>query len=293
MPYPVTHYCTLIMTNGSEANLGYSCDDASLQTDALRAATLAGYRNLQRTDKQVFIFNGVGSVGEALGNRVDISGAGLLAGRLRFVGVLAHELGHTYGLSHAASLDCLGVWVPAGLTPLEQPSCPVSRYGDPDDPMGADTREFNVVHKAALGYLTNGNIADAGTASGTSQTFVLDASETPSTGITMVRVPLFASDPTTYYFVEYRRALGYDDPVRYPDNPGPFSTGITVGLRRGESVTTAVDCDTIRMALSGGPNPAINPGDGYPFNDPYRKITITPVQYLNGGAQVQVTITRG
>jgi hypothetical protein len=55
--------------------------------------------------------------------------------------LLVHELGHTYGLSHAASTQCA--------------VCPVTDRGDPFSPMGEGPgfSDFSTYEKAALGWL--------------------------------------------------------------------------------------------------------------------------------------------
>jgi hypothetical protein len=55
--------------------------------------------------------------------------------------LLVHELGHTYGLSHAASTQCA--------------VCPVTDRGDPFSPMGEGPgfKDFSTYEKAELGWL--------------------------------------------------------------------------------------------------------------------------------------------
>ena len=54
--------------------------------------------------------------------------------------LVAHELGHTYGLAHAASSACAS-------------TCPVDESGDPFSPMGEGFSDFSTYEKRQLGWL--------------------------------------------------------------------------------------------------------------------------------------------
>ncbi|HSC72673.1 MAG TPA: hypothetical protein VLB89_00815 [Gaiellaceae bacterium] len=57
--------------------------------------------------------------------------------------LVAHELGHSFGLSHANLTDC------------KRHGCGALEYGDPYDTMGVGTGDFNAKAKYDLGWLTN------------------------------------------------------------------------------------------------------------------------------------------
>lgn len=88
--------------------------------------------------------------------------------------LLVHELGHTYGLSHAASTQCA--------------VCPVTDRGDPFSPMGEGPgfTDFSTYEKAQLGWLPgpmylrkNGRyrLALAGARNNVAHALVIDASD--------------------------------------------------------------------------------------------------------------------
>ena len=54
--------------------------------------------------------------------------------------LLVHELGHTFGLGHAAAADC----------PL---NCTVEEQGDPYSPMGTGLSDFSAYEKSVLGWI--------------------------------------------------------------------------------------------------------------------------------------------
>jgi hypothetical protein len=57
--------------------------------------------------------------------------------------LVAHELGHSFGLSHANLTDC------------KHQGCGALEYGDPYDTMGIGSSDFNAKAKVDLGWLTN------------------------------------------------------------------------------------------------------------------------------------------
>jgi Gametolysin peptidase M11 len=56
--------------------------------------------------------------------------------------LVAHELGHAFGLPHANSTSC------------RRAGCPAVEYGDPYDTMGEGTGDFSAYAKFSLGWLT-------------------------------------------------------------------------------------------------------------------------------------------
>ena len=65
--------------------------------------------------------------------------------------MISHELGHNFGLLHAASLDC-GANVIGG-------TCTSAEYGDPFGMMGNQrAMHFNSAQKAELGWIAPGTV---------------------------------------------------------------------------------------------------------------------------------------
>ena len=58
------------------------------------------------------------------------------------VGLLAHELGHTFGLGHAMGSDC-----------LDYLRCSLEDTGDPLSPMGSGTLDYSAYEKFLLGWI--------------------------------------------------------------------------------------------------------------------------------------------
>ena len=113
--------------------------------------------------------------------------------------VRAQEIGHNYGMGHSHSWNCPdGTIVPVG------DECEHVEYGDPFDPMGGGCDHMNVIQKGYMGWLEDCNIVSTES----DGTFNVLPTELPCNGTQALRFP--SSDPSRYYYVEYRQSYGVD-----------------------------------------------------------------------------------
>ncbi len=176
------------------------CDTATLATLAKQKASAAGY-NLSNYTRHVFGFPinacgwwGMGSVG---GN----PSQAWINGEPFSLKVLGHEMGHNLGLYHSHALEC-GASAATG-------SCSSIEYGDTLDIMGnPSSGHFTAYQKERIGWLNYGASPPISTVS-TEGLYWIDAYETPGTNPKALKIPKTTS-PKTWYYVEYRQALGYD-----------------------------------------------------------------------------------
>ena len=134
-----------------------ACDTDRIAATARAAAQRAGY-DLTKYNRFGYLFprnpcpfSGMGSAENTWYN-----------GRLS-VKLVAHELGHTYGLTHSNTWEC-------GTT------CTIVEYGDPYDTMGSGVGDFNVFEKFSIGWITKV------TRTNTAGTFTIDPIEQPTSG---------------------------------------------------------------------------------------------------------------
>ena len=124
--------------------------------------------------------------------------------------VIGHEVGHNFGMLHAASLDC-GTNVIGG-------TCSSSEYGDPFDIMGNNRAMHpNAAQKLDLGWIAPGTVK---THTAGRTTYTLTPIESAGGATYAVKIPA-ASNRT--YWLEYRQPIGFDAALSsFPNNGAQF-----------------------------------------------------------------------
>src|SRR5262249_46169764 len=174
-----------------------TCDTNSIQNYGLQAAQNAGfvpsnYNHIVYAFPQISAcsFWGLSNIGGNPSNSW-INGSYQLM-------VVAHELGHGFGLYHSHSLSCGGaVYATSG--------CTMAEYGDTFDAMGSSyPDDFNAAQKERLGWLNYGSQPPitSGSASGV---YSLCAHETNHA---LAKALKIAGPHRTYYYLEARPAVG-------------------------------------------------------------------------------------
>lgn len=206
------------------------------------------------------------------------AGLGFLPGTSSYIDgaldtrVVGHELGHNFGVHHAATLSCTGT---DGLPSAVTGTCSMSEYGDGFSIMGSSTRLQNGWHKAQLGWLSGAVV----TAS-TTTTQMIAPLESGS-GVRMVRVP---RGNGTYLWIDFRQPTGLFD---------NFTAGSAivsgVSLRIAPETSSLVQSQLIDVT----PTSPTSFGDstlkaGMSFTDPLTGVTISVLSVSASGAEVSV-----
>ena len=160
-----------------------ACNLPQVRAEGSAAAAAAGY-DPAKYDRVIFIHpeQNCPWSGVTLAETVFLNGAVTTY-------LVAHELGHSFGLGHANLTDC------------KRHGCGALEYGDPYDTMGVGSGDFSAQAKFGLGWLTN-----VGTP-GKKLTYDLAPIERPS------RLPqaFVVTTANDQYWIEYRGHAAQND----------------------------------------------------------------------------------
>jgi hypothetical protein len=253
-----------------------SCNYSAISQAGDAAATAAGYPSANYEYK-VYTFPRVSTCGWSGLGYVGFPKLAYINGPTSFqTKVVAHEMGHNFGLLHAASLDC-GARVVGG-------SCTASEYGDPFNTMGnATSMHYASAQKSLLGWIS---AAAVKTHTSGSATYTISPLESAGGSVYAVKIP--AATKRTYW-IEYRQPLGFDAGLSaYPTNgaqirvSSPFET-LCSGCSSND--------DTELLDLTTGTTPftdaALTVGNSYTDTD--YGITINVLSATASALTVQVT----
>lgn len=175
------------------------CDD-TLTERADAAAKRAGY-DLARYDRLVYLV----PASEACSERAASAGTRVwLIGELNSM-LVEHELGHTFGMGHAAKVIC-------------SRGCRIDHYGDYYDVMGMGTGDYGALQKAQAGWLTTVTHVDK---PGTYRIAALEQKTAESQAVVI-------TTGTHEYWVDHREAAGNDSPLAAVPYLASVFTGVQI-----------------------------------------------------------------
>jgi hypothetical protein len=255
------------------------CDTTGIHTYARQASQAAGF-NLALYTRFIYAFPS--------NSACSWSGSGQVGGSVTYAWingslttrVLAHELGHNFGIYHSRALEC-------GTTTLGS-SCTTVEYGDPVDVMGVSgvVAHFNAFQKERMGWLNYQASLPILTVDGDG-TFVIEPYAAAGTGPKALKI-LKSVDPTTgkrtHYYVEYRLGGGFDSGL---SGNATLANGVVIhtGSESTGNSSYVLDMTPETAAWS---DAALAVGRS--FNDPAAGVTITPLSSDSSGATVQVQL---
>lgn len=262
------------------------CDNYQLATLAEQAAADAGV-DLTGFERKLFIFPrnacgwaGLANVGGGAGTyRAWVNGSANLL-------VAGHELGHTFGLSHAHALDCDG-GVLAG-------TCITRDYGDPADIMGnRKAGHMTAFEKKTLGWLAQPDFAPITTVSATGSYAIAAYSAAGSAApkaLEIVKSTNATTGKRTFYYVEYRQPIGFDSVLATAGNltaglfihlgtEGDRYSSYSLDMTPNSSIYSSIDAEDGAL------------GFGATYTDTTAGVSIRAVSGDGATANVEVTLS--
>jgi hypothetical protein len=169
-----------------------ACNLPTVKRDGTAAALAAGY-DPSKYDRVVFVHPEQNCPWSGVTQAATVYLNGAVTAYL-----VAHELGHSFGLGHANLTDC------------KHHGCGALEYGDPYDTMGVGSGDFNAKAKYDLGWLTNV------TRPAKNGSYLLAPIERPSP-LPQAFVVTTANDQ---YWIEYRSLAAQSDDGRQTAGAG-------------------------------------------------------------------------
>jgi hypothetical protein len=260
---------------------GAVCDLSAIASHAKSAASAAGY-NLAAYTHYVYGFPKDGCGGLGAGTIGGNPSQAWIIGSLELK-VLSHELGHNFGLYHSHALDCGTAVLGTG--------CTVFEYGDRMDTMGnVAAGHFNAFQKERLGWLDYGTSPTMTTVEANG-VYTIEPFETAGSGpkaLAVLKSTDTTTDQQTWYYVEYRQALGFDSFLATNSN---VLNGVMVHTGSPPSADSSYLLDMTpgsgSQNWSDWSDPAIEVGQS--FTDPGSGVTIATASVSSTGAAVSVS----
>ena len=191
---------------------------------------------------------------------------------------IAHEMGHNFGLLHAASVRCASGSIGG--------SCSVSEYGDPFDAMGNQrAMHYNATQTARLAWIPSGSVK---THTGGAATYTLSPLEVAGGATYAVKIPTGSANRT--YWLEYRQPIGFDSPLSaFPNNGAQIRVGSPFETLCSGCDSWSDDTQLLDMTLGTSAFTDAALVSGQTFSDATYGINVTVVSASASALTVQVS----
>lgn len=251
-----------------------TCDTSSISTYADAAATNDGV-DISAYDRIVYVYprvsmcswGGQGTVG-GLPSKTWVNGR-------MTPDLIAHEMGHNFGLYHSHHLNCDSVSI--------ADNCSVNEYGDVYDVMGTlNFNHFNAFQKERLGWLSE-TTGDIVTINNSGSVYLEPYETAPGTYPKVLKISQDAAQDSWYY-LEYRQAIGFDTDLESNAN---IINGLLFHNASPSDANSSMLLDMTPNSSSAFGDPALESGNSY--TDANTGVTITTGLVDGSGAYADIS----